>query len=611
MEQAVDSVATPSISKPSTCSAFTGNVPSSIRKVIIPSPVWGPGGWKFMESKMQWGSTFEDPIEADVGYQYLVTMMHHLPGTGCKLKFNEYISSPSTAPRPGQDRAEWLFHFHNAVTARVQPNKPLFTIQEARRSWCPPTLTLMSERDRELVMQYRSTVAITDHYNGLEEMSWNAINAINITMQGLPTTLLPPETTRFHALFGLYGFTCLLVHTQEASTTPTSPTPQERYALFMYSIVADAVSVQMLESPSPIIQISWGSPVDQKWQLYFHTTSARSLPTRISVLDCFDPIAFQSSRYLMQPLSASQGIRGVLWEKDGGRSEEFAHASSSRTLVGVNANLAHVDDRVSMLSVAEMNNVKGGAGQSWYIEHHAVGRSESGSRDEKDARRPRAWTVDTTQTNVHLTTVEDNYLPNVVAFVATRRSCQLAMTTLSLADTSATARLIRNLLAKVSPHIKWQSRISETKQVLNVRPQSKDGTIPSSQAGSTYETRPIAPSSAGSEVFKVQQSGGGGGGGVLRGFWSQPAAGEGGGGGGCGCGGGGGSNVLPPQQIGGGEQFPSSNNIKAMSFSSSSPAEGKVYYWGGDNGGNEDERRHKRRRVRTQSKQGDRAYVWG
>ncbi len=152
--------------------------------VIVPSPIWGPGGWAFMESKLRWGEHFTSPIEEDHAYKYLVTMIHHLPGSGCKLKFREHVNELDP-PKPGMDRGAWLFRFHNATTKRLNEKReehdksPLFTEEMAIANWTPKHIHEMSSETIRKIETYRATVFVTDNYNGLEMSAWTGLNAIS------------------------------------------------------------------------------------------------------------------------------------------------------------------------------------------------------------------------------------------------------------------------------------------------------------------------------------------------------------------------------------------------------------------------------------------------
>ena len=184
----------------------------------LSSNKWGPGGWKFLESKYQWDQTwmygdmdgaeqqqqqliskgFVEACGATVNQEitearrqnlanialinilpdrhYLVLFMHVIPGLKCRYNFHQFLQK--FPPVPGKSCGQWIWELHNDVRRRT--NKPLVSEEEARAQWAPSQVSDMDADTRMAILNFRTSIIYSS--NALNHIQWHALEAFNASL---------------------------------------------------------------------------------------------------------------------------------------------------------------------------------------------------------------------------------------------------------------------------------------------------------------------------------------------------------------------------------------------------------------------------------------------
>ena len=207
---------------------------SELHKLVphyLSPTLWGPGGWKFLESKYRWedvwqgmsvssssGDVEEDDVDGDddkhtdkfinacgrssSGYDniidgggitearkrnirylrlidllpdrmYIALFMHVIPGLKCRYNFHQFLQSHP--PIPGESCGKWVWMLHNDVRRRT--HKSLISEEDARNQWNTPSIQDMPPTTRIAILNFR--IAVTYCSNGMNHVKWNALDTIN------------------------------------------------------------------------------------------------------------------------------------------------------------------------------------------------------------------------------------------------------------------------------------------------------------------------------------------------------------------------------------------------------------------------------------------------
>lgn len=397
--------------------------------IIIPSSEWGPGGWYFMESKMQWDQVFTAPLAEDPAYKHLVTMMHHLPGTGCKRQFKEYLMA-TAPPKVGESRGMWLYNFHNSVNGRSHTDVGVgaagVSIEEAKAMWTPMNPQLMDSTTKLAILKYRATVCVTDHYRGLNLNAWNAVTALNRVLQ------LDHDPREFTCLACVSARLSLVVVLRVSARPPS-------YRIMFYSALTDNVTTHdvVLDSfkktKAPLYELSQAGDYDYirvvlhgQRAITIHTDTAAVRDVLFS--ECRDQAKFVIVKQSLVESNLRNASHQPLWELmycPLSREYTFYHAcicaNSARVAVPITTQQMYFDDE-------DMDLI------DWY---------DSGSIQLRHNR--------SAFTNIQTFTLVDHFLPNLVIFSSSTRS--LLLLTFPINDNSHTERIIMQSLDALTRHI--------------------------------------------------------------------------------------------------------------------------------------------------------------
>jgi hypothetical protein len=185
----------------------------------IPSNIWGPGGWRFLEQFFQWGETFhETNIQADYAVRRLYYVHHFLPGKGCKVKLGAYIRGEETSPKPGEDRGKWLWMLHNSINERL--GKPFYDERAAQKNWFKLTFDRprFSDWDRMRMLRFLATMRYESYYS----QDYGVGNPSDLVASGpadwmssfnhiFSSQTLPADASTLVTNVAFYQMRCLLV----------------------------------------------------------------------------------------------------------------------------------------------------------------------------------------------------------------------------------------------------------------------------------------------------------------------------------------------------------------------------------------------------------------
>ena len=163
---------------------------------IVPSSIWGPGAWAFLESKFQWTDTFrpaytdyshENGMEDDKTDQtpikslakidlrdlkYLLMLQYILPTLQCRANFIEYFHK--NPPKVGESKGKYIYMLHNDVNRRK--GVPEFPEKDAIARWTQPNFYEADGTTRKNTIIFRG--AITYARNSFYGMRWDGISEI-------------------------------------------------------------------------------------------------------------------------------------------------------------------------------------------------------------------------------------------------------------------------------------------------------------------------------------------------------------------------------------------------------------------------------------------------
>jgi hypothetical protein len=248
--------------------------PSSEQKLQhvlqIPSNIWGPGGWKYLEQFFQWGESFpggdntgdassksSSPLvlSDDQAIRRLYYVHHFLPGKGCKVKLGAYIRDEATSPKPGEDRGRWLWTLHNSINERL--GKRIVSEEEAKRQWYKTTLSQpnISDATRMAMLRFLATMRYESYY--CQEYAQQSDAPADLVASGpadwmssfnhvFQNQSLPvSDATTLLTNVAFYQMRCILVVAVVQKTAPEQNDPKD-WAIHTRVVIYDAIRDELV-----------------------------------------------------------------------------------------------------------------------------------------------------------------------------------------------------------------------------------------------------------------------------------------------------------------------------------------------------------------------------